>query len=79
MHEPGSGPVAVQPTQQDAHGAGVVPQLMTRTGKDPEIGTSVGVGNGPSIQLWHEFIIGAVKHQQRTLPDRSRCLHRSNR
>ena len=55
--------VAIHPPQQHGERTRIVPQLMTGTGNDSQIGTTVSISNRSCIERWNEIIFRAVKNE----------------
>src|SRR5260370_29625437 len=59
-----SSSLPVEPAEQHGDRTRIVAELVARTGDDPHLGRSVGVGDHSSVKVGDGVVIGAVHHQQ---------------
>ncbi len=58
------GPLTFEPTQQHRHGAGVVTKVVATALDNSQVGMTVGVGYGTSVEDRDGLVVAAVQHEK---------------
>lgn len=61
--------LAIQPAEEDGDGPRVVTELMSAALDEAQVGSTVGIGQGPGVEMGNGLIVGALQDQEGSIAE----------